>query len=56
MGTYRGVNRLYSYDIPSSALVAGTNTLTVNVVSGTSGTGFLSPGWSYDAIDLVVTP
>ena len=56
VGTYRGVNRLYSYDIPSSALVAGTNTLTINAVSGTSGTGFLSPGWSYDAIDLVVTP
>lgn len=56
VGTYRGVNRLYSYDIPASALVAGSNTLTINVVSGTSGTAYLSPGWSYDAVDLIVTP
>ncbi|MFG6463682.1 rhamnogalacturonan lyase B N-terminal domain-containing protein [Roseateles sp. DXS20W] len=56
VGTYRGVNRLYSYAIPASALVAGTNTVTINVVSGTSGTGFLSPGFSYDAVDLIATP
>jgi rhamnogalacturonan endolyase len=56
VGTYRGVNRLYSFDIPSTALVAGTNTLTLNVVSGTSGTAYLSPGISYDAVDLIVTP
>jgi rhamnogalacturonan endolyase len=56
VGTYRGVNRLYSFDIPSTALVAGTNTLTINVVSGTSGTAYLSPGISYDAVDLIVTP
>jgi hypothetical protein len=56
VGTYRGVNRLYSYAIPSTALVAGTNTLTINVVSGTSGTAYLSPGFSYDAVDLIATP
>lgn len=56
VGTYRGVNRLYSYAIPASALVAGTNTLTINVVSGTSGTAYLSPGFSYDAVDLIATP
>ncbi|WP_457324417.1 rhamnogalacturonan lyase B N-terminal domain-containing protein [Roseateles sp. P5_E11] len=56
VGTYRGVNRLYSFDIPSTALVAGTNTVTVNVVSGTSGTAYLSPALSYDAVDLIVTP
>jgi rhamnogalacturonan endolyase len=56
VGTYRGVNRLYSVDIPASALVAGTNTVTINAVSGTSGTAYLSPGWSYDAVDLVPTP
>jgi rhamnogalacturonan endolyase len=56
VGTYRGINRLYSFDIPSTALVAGTNTLTINVVSGTSGTAYLSPGFSYDAVDLIVTP
>ena len=56
VGTYRGVNRLYSFDIPSTALVAGPNTVTVNVVSGTSGTAYLSPALSYDAVDLIVTP
>ena len=56
VGTYRGVNRTYSYAIPSTAFVAGTNTLTINVVSGTSGTAYLSPGFSYDAVDLIVTP
>ena len=56
VGTYRGVNRTYTYAIPSTALVAGTNTLTINVVSGTSGTAYLSPGFSYDAVDLIVTP
>jgi len=56
VGTYRGVNRLYSYAIPSTALVAGTNTVTINVVSGTTGTAYLSPGFSYDAVDLIVTP
>jgi rhamnogalacturonan endolyase len=56
VGTYRGVNRLYSFAIPASALVAGTNTLVINAVSGTSGTAYLSPGFSYDAVDLIVTP
>lgn len=56
VGTYRGVNRLYSFDIPSTALVAGSNTVTINVVSGTSGTAYLSPALSYDAVDLIVTP
>ena len=56
VGTYRGVNRLYSFDIPASALAAGTNTVTINIVSGTTGTAYLSPGLSYDAVDLIVTP
>ncbi|MFT7721599.1 MAG: rhamnogalacturonan lyase B N-terminal domain-containing protein [Roseateles sp.] len=56
VGSYRGVNRLYSYAIPASALVAGSNTLTINAVSGTAGAGYLSPGFAYDAVDLVATP
>lgn len=55
-GSYRGFNRLYRYDVPLSQLVVGTNTLVVNVVSGTAGTAFLSPGLSYDAIDAIPTP
>jgi len=56
VGTYRGVNRTYSYAIPSTALVAGTNTVTINVVSGTAGAAYLSPGFSFDAVDLIATP
>jgi hypothetical protein len=32
--------------------VAGTNTLQIRVISGSSGTGFLSPGHSYNAVEL----
>lgn len=56
VGTYRGVNRLYSFDIPASQLVVGTNVLTINTVSGTAGARFLSPSISFDAIDLVAVP
>lgn len=52
IGTYRGNNALYTYNAPASAFVAGTNTMTINVISGSSGTGFLSPGMSYDAVEL----
>lgn len=53
VGTYRGFNRTYSFDIPASQLVVGTNVLTLNTVSGTAGARFLSPSLSFDAIDLV---
>jgi rhamnogalacturonan endolyase len=53
IGTYRGNNAMYSYSVPASAFVAGTNTLTIEVVSGSSGTAYLSPGFSYDALDML---
>jgi rhamnogalacturonan endolyase len=53
IGTYRGNNKMFTYAVPASAFVAGANTITVNVNSGTSGTAFLSPGISYDAVDLL---
>lgn len=56
VGTYRGINRLYTFDIPASQLVVGTNVLTINTASGTAGARFLSPGLSFDAIDLVAVP
>lgn len=56
VGTYRGFNRLYTFDIPASQLVVGTNTVTINAVSGTAGARFLSPALSFDAIDLVPLP
>ena len=52
IGTYRGNNALYTFSVPASAFVAGTNTMTVTVISGSSGTGFLSPGVSYDSVEL----
>jgi rhamnogalacturonan endolyase len=44
---------MFTYDVPASAFVAGTNTLTINVASGTAGTGYLSPGYAYDALDML---
>jgi rhamnogalacturonan endolyase len=52
IGTYRGNNALYTFDVPAGAFVAGANTLAIRVISGSSGTGFLSPGYSYDAVEL----
>ncbi|EUC55236.1 rhamnogalacturonate lyase, partial [Rhizoctonia solani AG-3 Rhs1AP] len=51
-GTWRGLNQLYEYSIPSGALVAGSNTITITVVSGSSGDDFLSPNVVYDSIEL----
>jgi rhamnogalacturonan endolyase len=53
IGTYRGNNATFTYDVPASAFVSGTNTLVVTVASGTAGTGYLSPGYAYDALDML---
>lgn len=53
IGTYRGNNTRLTYAVPASALVVGQNTMTINVVSGSSGTAFLSPGFAYDALDML---
>jgi rhamnogalacturonan endolyase len=54
VGTYRARNITYDYTIPASALVAGTNTLKVWVVSGsTSASSWLTPAVSFDAMDLI---
>jgi rhamnogalacturonan endolyase len=52
-GNYRGYNKMYTVAVPASAFVAGTNTLTIGVTSGSSGTGFLSPAFAYDALDML---
>jgi rhamnogalacturonan endolyase len=52
-GTYRGYNYLFPYTVPAAHLVAGANTLTINVVSGSGDLGpWLSPGWAYDCIQF----
>ncbi|TFW32855.1 rhamnogalacturonan lyase B N-terminal domain-containing protein [Massilia horti] len=53
IGTYRGNNVTYTYAVPASAFAAGTNTLTINVISGTAGSDFLSPAYAYDAVDML---
>ena len=51
-GTWRGVNVTYTFTIPAKALKTGTNTLSISVLSGSSGDGFLSPNFIYDALSL----
>ncbi|KAJ3565024.1 hypothetical protein NP233_g7909 [Leucocoprinus birnbaumii] len=51
-GTWRGLNQVYDFAIPSGTLVAGTNTIQINVISGSSGDGFLSPNFVYDSVEL----
>jgi len=53
VGTYRGNNTTYTFSIPASALVVGTNTLTLNAAGGGSATGYLSPSFAVDAIDFL---
>lgn len=53
IGTYRGNNTLYTYSVPAGAFVAGTNTMTITVISGSAGLGgYLSPGMSYDCVEM----
>lgn len=54
-GTYRGNNVIYEVSIPSGTLVAGTNYIYINVISGSSGDTFLSPNFIYDAVGLWTT-
>ncbi|MEV6299086.1 rhamnogalacturonan lyase B N-terminal domain-containing protein [Actinoplanes sp. NPDC051861] len=51
-GTWRGLNTTSTFTIPASALKAGTNTLSLSVLSGSSGTTFLSPNFIFDALAL----
>lgn len=51
-GAYRGFGEVYDFSIPSGNLVSGSNTITVNVASGSSGDMYLSPNIILDAIEL----
>ncbi|KAL7414977.1 Rhamnogalacturonase B, N-terminal-domain-containing protein [Mrakia frigida] len=51
-GTWRGNNVAYSQAIASGVLVVGTNTIVINVISGSSGTTYLSPNFVYDYVLL----
>ncbi len=55
-GSYRGNNRTINYSVPRSAWKTDAsqyNVLKINIVSGSSGTAFLSPGTSFDCLDLL---
>ncbi|KOV87517.1 rhamnogalacturonase B precursor [Streptomyces sp. NRRL WC-3618] len=56
-GSYRGNNRTFTYSVPRGAWKTDPgqyNVLKINIVSGSSGTAFLSPGTSFDCLDLLV--
>jgi rhamnogalacturonan endolyase len=52
IGTYRGNNTVFTYSVPASAFVVGTNTMAIDVISGSSGSGYLSPGISYGCVEM----
>lgn len=57
IGTYRGNNATYTYQVPASAFVEGNNTLTIDVLSGfKDSTRWLSAGWVFDAVQLDAEP
>ena len=55
-GTWRGNETLETYSVSSGHFVTGLNTLTISPVSGNADLGpWLSAGWVYDAVDLIVS-
>ena len=55
-GSYRGNNHTFVFNVPSSVWSSDTakyNVLKINVVSGSTGSAYLSPGTSFDCIDLL---
>lgn len=53
IGTYRGNNTTYTFEVPAAAFVGGTNRLSIFPISGQTSRGFLSPGYAIDCVDLV---
>ncbi|KUO22657.1 rhamnogalacturonan lyase B N-terminal domain-containing protein [Streptomyces dysideae] len=55
-GSYRGNNHMFTFHVPNSAWKtdpAQYNVLKLNIVSGSTGSAFLSPGTSFDCMDLL---
>lgn len=56
VGTYRGNNYVYEFDVPASAWVASAREyqiLKITVISGKTAAGYLSPAVSFDAVELI---
>ncbi|KAH8898863.1 family 4 polysaccharide lyase [Thozetella sp. PMI_491] len=51
-GAYRGYGEIYECSIPSGTLTSGTNMITINVISGSGGSAYLSPNVIFDAIEV----
>ncbi|KUI63463.1 Rhamnogalacturonate lyase A [Cytospora mali] len=51
-GAYRGWGDVYDCSIPTGYLTSGINTVTINIISGSSGDDFLSPNVIFDAVEL----
>ncbi|KAJ5600780.1 hypothetical protein N7450_001847 [Penicillium hetheringtonii] len=51
-GAYRGYGEVYDVSIPSGTIVAGENTITISVISGSSGDTYLSPNFIFDCVEL----
>jgi rhamnogalacturonan endolyase len=51
-GAYRGFGEVYNIAVPAGTLVSGSNTVTIDVASGSSGDAFLAPNFILDAIEL----
>jgi rhamnogalacturonan endolyase len=56
LGSFRGNNTMYTFNIPATELVVGENTITLSAISGSAGAQYLSPAYAYDAVDLIKTP
>ncbi|MBU3158129.1 rhamnogalacturonan lyase B N-terminal domain-containing protein [Clostridium estertheticum] len=53
VGTYRGNNANFTWSIPSSDFVTGSNTITITPISGSSDTStYLSASFAYDCVEL----
>ncbi|OBT84317.1 hypothetical protein VE02_08332 [Pseudogymnoascus sp. 03VT05] len=51
-GAYRGFGEVYDVTIPAATLTSGSNTITIDVASGSSGDTYLQPNVIFDAVEL----
>ncbi|KAF4981136.1 hypothetical protein FZEAL_3006 [Fusarium zealandicum] len=51
-GAYRGRGEVYDAVIPAGTLKKGSNTITIEVISGSSGDTYLNPNFIVDAVEL----
>ncbi|KAM5355965.1 hypothetical protein ACJ41O_002611 [Fusarium nematophilum] len=51
-GAYRGRGEVYDAVIPAGNLQKGSNTITIEVISGSSGDTYLNPNFIFDAVEL----